>query len=183
MNPLSGSNRIPLSPRRQSHTLPSASRITFTSPFPVPSYLRHASLYAERFYATPEDSSVLGAGASADSGVEKSLKSKSSISDALSLGSELAGGRGEGANSVPLLLPTCWDEDDRCALLELSSDGLGVSFAGSSSSSFSSYVSLLTLFRLRRVCQVRRSRRRSDSSESPCSDASRRLLLRGHDRR
>ncbi|BGP18373.1 hypothetical protein JCM10213_000368 [Rhodosporidiobolus nylandii] len=124
MNPLSasGPNRLPVSPRRQSQSLP-ARHSTFQQPFPVPSYLRHSALYADRFYTTPSEESPYSALGT------PALKKKASLSDALSAGSRTAGA--EVGREAPILLPTCWDEDDRCALLELSSDGLGVSFAGS----------------------------------------------------
>ncbi|GAA6031488.1 hypothetical protein JCM8097_006480 [Rhodosporidiobolus ruineniae] len=156
MNPLSGSNRLPVSPRRTTHPLPLQNPLfpaigtprrpptsTYTRPFPVPSYLRHASLYADRFYTTPSERSDYSALESAPTsetageealasrgGSTSALKKKPSLSDALLVGSQTAGG-GTAAGDAPILLPTCWDEDDRCALLELSSDGLSVSFAGS----------------------------------------------------
>ncbi|GAA5823350.1 hypothetical protein JCM11251_007575 [Rhodosporidiobolus azoricus] len=164
MNPLSGSNRLPVSPRR--HHYPSvpppssqmypyptsapqapphpqpARHATFQRPFPVPSYLLHSSLYAERYYTTPNDESPYsalatpgGVGSSSVEGTPSNggfLRKQASLSDALAVGGEgAAAPAGEGARNAPILLPTCWDEDDRCALLELSSDGLGVSFAGS----------------------------------------------------
>ncbi|GAA5881478.1 hypothetical protein JCM8547_005208 [Rhodosporidiobolus lusitaniae] len=140
MNPLSGSNRLPVSPRRAQHPLPPG-RITYTPSFPPPSYLRHASLYADRFYTTPTDdspysalgASTVGAGVTAGGEYEvpTSLKKQPSLSDALSVEADTPAPGRDVAREAPLLLPSCWDEDDRCALLELSSDGLSVSFAGS----------------------------------------------------
>ncbi|GAA5975303.1 hypothetical protein JCM5350_006421 [Sporobolomyces pararoseus] len=98
MNPLSGSNRVPLSPRRtSSHPSSSNPLRGYTPPFAVPSYLRHSS-YFSRFRTTPDPSDSLN-----DSAVEQ---------DKISL-------------------PTNWDEGDKCALLELTTDGLVASFAGS----------------------------------------------------
>ncbi|GAA5893581.1 hypothetical protein JCM6882_007855 [Rhodosporidiobolus microsporus] len=172
MNPLSGSNRLPVSPRRhQSYGLPllssssssaptppphpPARHATFQRPFPVPPYLLHSSLFRDRYYTTPSEesaysalvspaadeggSSAAGAGAGGGSGSGVGVRKKPSLSDALSVGPGVGIGvhAGDGlaaaaaATDAPILLPTCWDEDDRCALLELSSDGLGVSFAGS----------------------------------------------------
>ncbi|GAA5906900.1 uncharacterized protein JCM6883_005723 [Sporobolomyces salmoneus] len=108
MNPLSGSNRVPLSPRRASLHLPistststlttsTTSRGGYTPPFPVPPYLRHSSYYP-RFYTTPNP---------LQSDDESTLQDNS------------------------IYLPTHWDEGDKCALLELTTDGLVASFAGS----------------------------------------------------
>ena len=61
MNPLSGSNRVPLSPRRTSSFLPPSSSSTstpissYTPSFPLPSYLRHSS-YSFLFSTTPSSS-------------------------------------------------------------------------------------------------------------------------------
>ncbi|GJN92586.1 hypothetical protein Rhopal_005617-T1 [Rhodotorula paludigena] len=159
---LSGSNRLPVSPRRSSAPLlpPAASSTsgnaprgimtTYQRPFPVPPYLKHASLYADRFETTPvpidpADSAVglldgLEARSAAREAGHGDPKGKGRASLNASLGVD-HGGEGEGlpvagsnhgaARDAPILLPTCWDESDRCALLELTSDGLGVSFAGS----------------------------------------------------
>lgn len=108
MNPLSGSNRVPLSPRRTSSFLPSSSSIPphgYTPPFGIPSYLRHSS-YHSHFYTTP-----LIPPPSSDA----STASVPSIRDS--------------EEKIPL--PTHWDEGDKCALLELGSDRLVASFAGS----------------------------------------------------
>ncbi|GAA5833763.1 hypothetical protein JCM3766R1_000091 [Sporobolomyces carnicolor] len=101
MNPLSGSNRVPLSPRRTSSFLsaanPTGAQLPrgYTPPFEVPGYLRH-SAYFERFYTTPS-----------------TTRDEQTSCD----------GR--------ILLPTKWDEGDKCALLELTSDGLQATFQGS----------------------------------------------------
>ncbi|GAA6010616.1 hypothetical protein JCM10207_007767 [Rhodosporidiobolus poonsookiae] len=137
MNPLSGSNRLPVSPHRHSHALPALAPppqrlATYTPPFPPPPYLRHASLFFPRFYTTPTDESPYSALSSSPTGLRK----KSSLSDALALPTDavtlaLAGDKLGTSSDAPILLPTCFDDADRCALLDLSSDGLGVSFAGS----------------------------------------------------
>lgn len=92
-----------------------ARTVTYSKPFPLPSYLRHSS-YAGSFFTTPGAESpfeAIGAG-TAEGG---------------SLSEGLGTGIGEGAKAI-ILLPTCWDEDDRCSLIELGSDGLEASFAG-----------------------------------------------------
>lgn len=57
------------------------------------------------------------------------------LSDGL-LGASAHDGAGGGARAAPapagpILLPTCWDAEDRCALLDVSGDGSTVSFGGS----------------------------------------------------
>ncbi|GAA5822889.1 hypothetical protein JCM3770_004567 [Rhodotorula araucariae] len=103
--PLSGSNRLPVSPRRSSARLlplplappqPPTTLTTFQRPFAVPRYLGHAALFSHRFETVLPPADLMTA-----------------------------------REEPPILLPTCWDAQDRCALLELTSDGLGVSFAGS----------------------------------------------------
>ncbi|BGP42022.1 hypothetical protein JCM10449v2_006019 [Rhodotorula kratochvilovae] len=150
--PLSGSNRLPVSPRRSSarllplapHPAPSASSpttmTTFQRPFPVPAYLRHATLFFDRFETVP--SAADGDLALEDRAASSSNKGKGRAPLSAALGVELAAPAaavtamgaarsGKARENPPILLPTCWDESDRCALLELTSDGLGVSFAGS----------------------------------------------------
>ncbi|GAA5846959.1 hypothetical protein JCM9279_006967 [Rhodotorula babjevae] len=125
--PLSGSNRLPVSPRRSAASLPppasssspagTMSSTTYQRPFPVPAYLRHASLFADRFETVPS--------AAADTANDDLARPPAS---------HRRDDKGKGrasATDARILLPTCWDEADRCALLELTSDGLGVSFAGS----------------------------------------------------
>ncbi|GAA5941566.1 uncharacterized protein JCM15063_001623 [Sporobolomyces koalae] len=109
MNPLSGSNRVPLSPRRTSSFLPSTSTVsssatttttkTYTPSFAVPAYLRHSSLYAQ-------------------------FRTTRSHDDQRDV-------RLDRDEDHTILLPTSWEETDKCALLELSSDHLVASFAGS----------------------------------------------------
>ncbi|GAA6006258.1 hypothetical protein JCM11491_002086 [Sporobolomyces phaffii] len=101
MNPLSGSNRVPLSPRRTSSLLPpsASSSHGYTPPFPVPAYLRHSSFHP-RFHTTPTPTPTANPPTPA-------------------------------SDCDPIPLPTHWDEGDKCALLELSSDGRVASFAGS----------------------------------------------------
>ncbi|GAA5944858.1 hypothetical protein JCM3775_003539 [Rhodotorula graminis] len=89
---------------------------TFQRPFPVPAYLRHATLFADRFETVPS---------TADTAANDLARKPASLTR-----DDKGKGRASTDNTrIPL--PTCWDEADRCALLELTSDGLGVSFAGS----------------------------------------------------
>ncbi|GAA5901729.1 hypothetical protein JCM8208_003570 [Rhodotorula glutinis] len=121
--PLSGSNRLPVSPRRSAAQLPpppassnaGTMSSTYQRPFPVPAYLRHASLFADRFETVP---SVADADFASTSRPPASFGRDDK-------------GKGRAPTDARILLPTCWDDADRCALLELTSDGLGVSFAGS----------------------------------------------------
>jgi len=89
---------------------------TYQRPFPVPAYLRHASLFADRFETVPS---------AADAANDDLARPPASLRR-----DDKGKGRAS-ATDARILLPTCWDEADRCALLELTSDGLGVSFAGS----------------------------------------------------
>ncbi|ORY67939.1 concanavalin A-like lectin/glucanase domain-containing protein [Leucosporidium creatinivorum] len=101
-----------------------ASQHTYSKPFPVPNYLRHSSYYP-RFFTTPPEPSLFGAGvADAEAAAAGSL----GLSDALGFNAEGPASPGGGGS---ILLPTCWDEGDKCNLIELSTDGLGVNFAGS----------------------------------------------------
>ncbi|GAA5989930.1 hypothetical protein JCM11641_002814 [Rhodosporidiobolus odoratus] len=118
-----------MSPKRQHRILPypqprtTVRHASYQRPFAVPAYLRHSSLYYDRFYTTPSEESpysALAIPAESSKGVEKT---NGSMSDALSVGTQAA--------DSPILLPTFWDEEDKCALLEMSSDGLTCSFAGS----------------------------------------------------
>ncbi|GAA5932564.1 hypothetical protein JCM1841_004314 [Sporobolomyces salmonicolor] len=141
---LSGANRLPVSPRRRTTGLPPslgpARHATYSKPFPIPPYLRHSTA-SSRFYTTPSPESPYSAldapsisSEGKPSGAGK-LRKKASLSDALRVGDDVGGAGAAGSataeRDAPILLPTCWDEDDRCALLELTSDGLGANFAGS----------------------------------------------------
>lgn len=91
--------------------------VTYSKPFPLPNYLRHSS-YAASFFTTP--------------GAESPFEgNRASAVEGGSLSEGLGAGIGEGAKAT-ILLPTCWDADDRCSLIELGSDGLEASFAGAS---------------------------------------------------
>ncbi|GAA5874549.1 hypothetical protein JCM1840_002226 [Sporobolomyces johnsonii] len=141
---LSGANRLPISPRRRTTALSSslgpARHATYSKPFPIPQYLRHSTA-SSRFYTTPSPESPYSAldppsiSEEDKPRVAGELRKKASLSDALRVGDNVGGvgaaGSATAERDAPILLPTCWDEDDRCALLELTSDGLGASFAGS----------------------------------------------------
>ncbi|KDE02423.1 hypothetical protein MVLG_07019 [Microbotryum lychnidis-dioicae p1A1 Lamole] len=153
----SGSNRLPVINRRRSTA---AAKATYSKPFPIPTYLRHSS-FADRFFTTPTlaESSWLnptsattittaGAGKTTTSPTligpspaysgdgDFELRSSSvpssttmatpKLSEGL-LGNITAGS----ATAARILLPTCFDDNDKCALIDLSSDGLTVSFSGS----------------------------------------------------
>lgn len=100
-----------------------ASQHTYSKPFPVPSYLRHSSYYP-RFFTTPPEPSLFGGGASDR---EAAPADSLGLGDSLGLNAESSAASGGGGS---ILLPTCWDEGDKCNLIELSTDGLGVNFAG-----------------------------------------------------
>lgn len=100
-----------------------ASQHTYSKPFPVPNYLRHSS-YHPRFFTTPPEPSLFGARAGDP---EAAAGASLGLSDALGLNAEGSAAAGGGGS---ILLPTCWDEGDKCNLIELSTDGLGVNFAG-----------------------------------------------------
>ncbi|TNY17288.1 competence/damage-inducible protein CinA [Rhodotorula diobovata] len=150
--PLSGSNRLPVSPRRSASQLPPPPLLpslgsttmgagtlssTYQRPFPVPPYLRHASLFANRFETVPsvaDDDSALALDRppSQDKGKARASAPFLGVDPVPSSSGGVKPSRSrDQAHEPPILLPTCWDESDRCALLELTSDGLGVSFAGS----------------------------------------------------
>lgn len=95
---------------------------TFTKPFPVPSYLKWSAFH-QRFRTTVEEG---GAGLLGE--IEMGVGG--SASDVLGVGSGGAQARDGKAEGESIWLPTCWDEDDKCSLIELSTDGLGVNFAG-----------------------------------------------------
>lgn len=120
---------------------------TYSLPFPLPDYLKH-STYADRFFTTPVEQPPFFSGTTTStteagdvemvSGPAAPPTSTSgggggtlSASHSLSEGLASLSGDGRDAQST-ILLPTCWDEEDRCALIELSSDALGASFAGES---------------------------------------------------
>lgn len=146
---VSGPNLLPVSPRRSHSSLPtigSSTRDGMASAlnFPVPKYLRHASLYEGRFETVPRLLVDEGVPAFDEVGAVSNGKGKGRASLSLALGvgdsmtstSASASGRSSGTDNSsllpPILLPTCWDPDDRCSLLELTSDRMGVSFAGES---------------------------------------------------
>ncbi|BGP33961.1 hypothetical protein JCM10296v2_005770 [Rhodotorula toruloides] len=145
---VSGPNLLPVSPRRSHSSLPSIGSstrdgMTTAASFSVPRYLRHASLYEGRFETVPR--LLVDEGVPAFDEMSTSLsgkgKGRASLSLALGVGDSMAStsastsARSSGANNSssvpPILLPTCWDADDRCSLLEITSDRMGVSFAGS----------------------------------------------------
>lgn len=122
----SGTNRVPVIERRRL----SSRHAAYQKPFPVPSYLKH-STYAAQFFTTPAPDSPFvhlpSDGTLAPGAIAPADDRVASISEGLGGGDLRLGGPGAQGT---ILLPTCWDEDDRCALIELSSDGLGVSFGG-----------------------------------------------------
>lgn len=135
----SGSNLLPVSPRRphppasSSSLLHAAASSTLTprtepysTPFPVPSYLQHASLYKNRFATgiAPSSSSSPLQPARVGEPHRDSTKGKRPSYAATQQ-------PGDNKEEDPILLPTAWNPDDKCALLDLTSDALGVSFAGS----------------------------------------------------
>lgn len=114
----SGSNRVPVISRRRS-TSNVAGRgavrpLSYEQPFPIPDYLRHSS-YAHEFFTTKGPEALVGDGMQVDGAGGRNL------SEGLRVGEMREGS---------ILLPTCWDEDDKGSLISLSSDGLGMSFAG-----------------------------------------------------
>ncbi|GAA5863677.1 hypothetical protein JCM3774_001211 [Rhodotorula dairenensis] len=135
----SGSNLLPVSPRRplSSHPHPHPSLPStlaprtepYVSAFPPPSYLQHASLYRHRFstgLSSSESTQPPARGGVGQQPLGDSSKGKQPSYDHY--------GGGDTTDDVgedPILLPTAWNPDDRCALLDLTSDALGVSFAGS----------------------------------------------------
>ena len=135
----SGSNLLPVSPRRPHppssphppHAAAASSTLAprtdpYSTPFPVPSYLQHASLYKDRFATGSSPSSSHRALAPRVGEPHRdSTKGKRPSYAAAATQPD------DNKEADPILLPTAWDPDDRCALLDLTSDALGVSFAGS----------------------------------------------------
>lgn len=75
------------------------------------------------------EAGVLAGGTGEKEDKEKTWRErKVSLSEGLGIGA----GKGTKGRGGTILLPTCWDENDRCSLINLSSDGLEVSFAGQS---------------------------------------------------
>lgn len=114
----SGSNRVPVISRRR-YTSNVAGRgairqLSYEQPFPIPDYLRHSS-YAHDFFTTKGPEALVGNSMEVDGAGGRNL------SEGLRVGEMREGS---------ILLPTCWDEEDRGSLISLSSDGLGMSFAG-----------------------------------------------------
>ncbi|GAA6060229.1 hypothetical protein JCM10212_003469 [Sporobolomyces blumeae] len=158
-NPLSGSNRLPVSPRRQhsllprtafvdpSSTLASSSspvmptptvpsgggggtHVPWSPPFPLPTYLTH-SAYASSFRTTPLSSpSAVPTLGSSSTTTTTTHGTTLSPSSSTSTSSSLSTSTSTLLRD-PIPLPTKWDPSDRCALLELSSDSRTASFAGS----------------------------------------------------
>ncbi|GAA5985958.1 hypothetical protein JCM10908_006348 [Rhodotorula pacifica] len=134
----SGSNLLPVSPRRPSSHFQSPSSTLaprtepYTSAFPIPSYLQHASLYRDRF-STGEGAGTGYSVGEANYPTSSAIKGKAKQYDTSSQPHVPAGASAAAASDrpAPILLPTVWNPDDRCALLDLTSDALGVSFAGS----------------------------------------------------
>ncbi|TKA55790.1 hypothetical protein B0A53_02928 [Rhodotorula sp. CCFEE 5036] len=136
----SGSNLLPVSPRRPHppaslhppHAAAASSTLAprtepYSTPFPVPSYLQHASLYKDRFatgIALPSSSSSPPARVGEQPHRDSSKGKRPSYAAAATQPED-------NTEKDPILLPTAWNPDDRCALLDLTSDALGVSFAGS----------------------------------------------------
>lgn len=107
----SGSNRVLLSPRRSTETGASSSRyVSFSAPFAIPSYLLH-SKYASTFTTHTGHGNLLA---------DERLEGKSTT----------AREHSTQAKGKQVLLPTRWNNEDRCVLLDLDSDGLQVSFGG-----------------------------------------------------
>ncbi|KAM0753364.1 competence/damage-inducible protein CinA [Meredithblackwellia eburnea MCA 4105] len=140
----SGTNRTPVIARRrhssiQSRGQPGGAPTTFSKPFPLPAYLSH-STYASQFFTTIPASSPTSEyppiKTSPDSPSSNATAAPSIAVHPDDADDNLPGSSSSRAHDddakVPILLPTCWDEGDRCQALELNSDGLGVSFAGSS---------------------------------------------------
>lgn len=130
----SGSNLLPVSPRRPHpppslhppHAAAASSTLAprtepYSTPFPVPSYLQHASLYTDRFATgtAPSSQPTRVGEPHRDSAKGKRPSYAATTQPA------------DSKEDDPILLPTAWNPDDRCALLDLTSDALGVSFAGS----------------------------------------------------
>ncbi|KAL8293671.1 hypothetical protein RQP46_000372 [Phenoliferia psychrophenolica] len=130
----SGTNRVPVIERRRLSSAQGHHHPRFSTPFPVPRYLQH-STFAPQFFTTPSAASLfthLASDLIDPSGSNPNSGGGTYGDDNLSEG--LGGGdlhAGRAGSRGTILLPTCWDEDDRCSLIELSSDGLGVSFGGS----------------------------------------------------
>ena len=113
-SPATATNRVPVIGRTaHSRGLNGARQHTYSKPFPVPAYLRHSAYY-HRFLTTPLENG----GSGVDAGM---YGAKPSLNDGSGL---------PGADGASNLLPPCWDEDDKCSLIELSTDGLGMNFAG-----------------------------------------------------
>lgn len=142
----SGSNLLPVSPRRphpplsHAHADPYASSLAprtepYMPQFDVPKYLRHASLFKDRFATEvpPEEPSSSSSSSLSTSRFKGKAKQSSlgppqgSVSSGVTTGGKTTAG----PTGDPILLPTGWNPGDRCALLDLTSDALGVSFAGS----------------------------------------------------
>ncbi|KAI5477184.1 Ran-binding protein [Pseudohyphozyma bogoriensis] len=111
----SGTNRLPVIARRRtlSLALPAASG-PYSKPFAPPAYLAHSSYYRSFFTTPPEDTDLFG---EPKENRVKLSEGLASVDDA--------------APSPVILLPTCWDNEDRCALIDVSTDALGCSFGGS----------------------------------------------------
>lgn len=141
----SGSNLLPVSPRRPAHSLalaPHAYSVLnprsepFMQPFAVPSYLRHARLFSDRFATAPSDPTSTKVGAAqtlhtAGQATATDYKGKFKQATTLPPSATATSSATSPVVRDPILLPTCWNKDDACALLELTSDALGASFAGS----------------------------------------------------
>lgn len=84
---------------------------TYSAPFPVPTYLQH-STYAPRFFTTTPEPSLFGGSTSQQQELSAALDSSAA------------------SEQASILLPTCWDEGDKCNLIDLSTDGLTANFAG-----------------------------------------------------
>ncbi|KWU42988.1 SPRY-domain-containing protein [Rhodotorula sp. JG-1b] len=136
----SGSNLLPVSPRRPHpsssphppHAAAASSTLAprtepYSTPFPVPSYLQHASLYKDQFAtgSSLSSSSQPALAPRVGEPLRDSSKGKRPSYTAAATQPE------DNKTADPVLLPTAWNPDDRCALLDLTSDALGVSFAGS----------------------------------------------------
>lgn len=114
--PASGSNRLSVigrtsSSRNRLDSTNSNPRRTgnYSAPFPIPDYLRH-STFAGRFATSPA-AEVEGEGEKGKARTGPGIVKRGAQEE--------------------ISLPTCWSEEDKCALIELKSDGLGVHFAGS----------------------------------------------------
>ncbi|KAM0790579.1 hypothetical protein ACM66B_004446 [Microbotryomycetes sp. NB124-2] len=121
----------------------------FTKQFDVPRYLVKHTRYAHRFLTTgpslpSESTSTIDGLLLDDSDMDVDLEAygdysykvkSSSLRKAKSKASLSNNNPQQQATTTtrdePIYLPTCWNEHDRCALLELSSDRLNLMFAGS----------------------------------------------------